>query len=96
MAAVDSMAVAAVDFTVAQFLEVERAFVYGGRRDRIARPRPVTRVVLRDPAVTPTVREPVPIPIDRQPEVRLALRKSLTTANGIPLERRTLSVRVEV
>ena len=37
-----------------------------------------------------------PIPIDRQPVVRLVLRKSLMTANGIPLERRIPSVRVEV
>lgn len=61
--------------------------------DRIAPPRRLTPAA-HDLEVTPTVRDPAAIPIDRPPEVPAAPRKSLATANGTPLRRRTLPVHV--
>jgi len=91
--AADFLAVVAHVRTAVVRLVVERiaAVEHLEVADRIA-PQRRAPLVLRDQAVIPCGREPAQVPID--PEARLALRKSLATVSGIPLERRTLSVRV--
>ena len=88
---------AAVQLVVERIVAVERIAVveHIAAADRIDLQRRAMQVE-RDPVVILPAPRLVPIPIDRQPVVRLVLRKLLMTANGTPLERRIPSVRVEV
>jgi hypothetical protein len=87
---------AAVQLVVERIVVVERIAVveHIAAADRIDLQRRAMQVE-RDPVILPAPGL-APIPIDRQPVVQLVLRKSLMTANGIPLERRIPSVRAEV
>jgi hypothetical protein len=98
VAVVGSTVAAVADFREARARAVEDFREVRARTavDRIVPPRQVTLAALHGLALISIVRGPAPIPIGRQPEVRVAPRKSLATANGTRLPHRTLPVLVLV